>query len=255
MLLGRDRTVREQNSMSVDSSSNVAMARMPGRKKLLLLACNAIPLVQLAVTGGLLWLWWPSPWMCLGTVIGVVYILPPLICRATMAIAPIERQAIAVGSREFFIWWFTLNLQVLFCRFPCLEETLRLVPSIYSFWLRLWGAKIGKLTYWAAGVTILDRPWLEIGDHVIFGAGVRLNAHVFMPDDSGGMFLALAPIRIGHQVTVGGYSLLVAGTEIASGQCTRAFLILPPFSRVEDGRRIKRSQAAAPCEGVDGNDL
>lgn len=257
--LGRDPAVLDLTSMSVDSSSDVAMASMPGHKKLLLLACNAIPLVQLAATGGLLWLSWPSPWLCLAAVIGVVYVLPPLICRVAMAIAPIERQAISVGSRDFFIWWFTLNLQVLFCRFPFLEETLRLVPSFYSFWLRLWGAKIGKLTYWAAGVTILDRPWLEIGDHVIFGAGVRLNAHVFMPGESGGMVLTLAPIRIGHRVTVGGYSLLVAGTEIASGQCTRAFLILPPFSRLEDGRRVKQPHApaglATSCEGVDGNDL
>jgi len=245
--------------MSIDSSSDVSMANMPGPKKLLLLACNAIPLVQLAVMGGLLWLWRPHPWICLGAAIGVVYVLPPLICRATMALMPIKRRVIPVGSRDFFVWWCTLNLQVLFCRFPFLEEALRLVPSCYSFWLRLWGAKIGKLTYWAAGVTILDRPWLEIGDHVIFGAGVRINAHVFMPDDSGGMTLALAPIRIGDRVTVGGYSLLVAGTEIAPDQCTRAFLILPPFSRLEDGRRVKQPQTptgfAASSEDAGGNDL
>jgi hypothetical protein len=246
--------------MSGDSTKNVAMADLPGPKKLLLLACNAIPLIQLAAIGGLLWLCWPHPWRCLGVVIGIVYVLPPLICRATMTLLPIEQRGlICVGSRDFFVWWFTLNLQILFCRFPFLEEALRLVPSCYSFWLRLWGAKIGKLAYWAPGVTVLDRPWLEIGQHVVFGAGVRLNAHVFMPDDSGAMVLALAAIKIGDRVTVGGYSLLVAGTEIAADQCTRAFLILPPFSRWENGRRVKPSQSptgcATSCEDVDGHDL
>ena len=245
--------------MNVDCFNDVAMADLPAPRKLLLLACNAIPLAQLAVTGGLFWLSWPSPWMCLGMVIGVIYVLPPLICRAVMVLLPIEQRLISIGSRDFFIWWFTLNLQVLYCRFPFLEEILRLIPSCYSFWLRLWGAKIGKLTYWAAGVVILDRPWLEIGDQVIFGAGVRLNAHVFMPDNSGKMVLALAPISIGQRVTVGGYSLLVAGTNIGPDQCTRAFLILPPFSRLENGRRVKQSRdptdSATSCESGSGDDL
>lgn len=173
---------------------------------------------------------------------------------ATMFLMPIRRRVIPVGSRDFFVWWFTLNLQVLLCRFSFLEELLRLVPSCYSFWLRAWGAKIGKLTYWAAGTAILDRPWLEIGDHVIFGASVRLNAHVFMPDQ-GEMVLVLAPIKIGDRVIVGGYSLLVAGSEIVSGQCTRACQILPPFSRLEAGRRIKTLQELVIQDTGDVHDL
>jgi hypothetical protein len=245
--------------MSSGTTNKFAMADMPSSKKLLLLACNVIPLIQLAGMGGLLWLWWQHPWRCLVVVITVVYVLPPLICRMTMAMLPIKRQVIPVGSRDFFVWWLTLNLQVLFCRFPFFEEVLRLVPSFYSFWLRLWGAKIGKLTYWAAGVTILDRSWLEIGNHVIFGASVRLNAHVFMPDKSGGMSLVLAPITVGDRVTIGGYSLLVAGTEIKSDQSTRAFLIMPPFSCLEDGHRVKQHKTpigfAASCEVTVSDDL
>jgi hypothetical protein len=152
---------------------------------------------------------------------------------------PIRRQIIPLGSRDFFVWWFTLNLQMLFCRLHVLEELLRIVPGCYSMWLRLWGAKIGKLTYWAAGVRILDRPFLRIGDHVTFGAGVRLNPHVMMPDAQGQRVLVLAPITIGDQANVGGYSLLVSGGEIAAGECTQACLLLPPFNRVEGGRRRK----------------
>ncbi|MGD9126551.1 MAG: hypothetical protein PVH19_04155, partial [Planctomycetia bacterium] len=152
---------------------------------------------------------------------------------------PIRREKIPLGSRDFFVWWFCLSLQVLFCRFPFLEELLRLIPSCYSFWLRLWGAKIGKLTYWSAGTQILDRQFLQIGDNVTFGAGVKLNPHVFLSDEQGRTFLMLAPVKIGDRVNVGGYSLLVAGTEIASDQSTRAFLIMPPFNRFVDGKRCK----------------
>lgn len=228
--------------MSTDSSGKVALNSLPASKKLLLLLCNLIPLAEVAAMGGLCWRLRESPWIGLAAVLGVLYVLPPLASRAVMAALPIRRTVIAVGSREFFVWWFTLNLQMLFCRFAFLEELLRIVPGCYSLWLRLWGAKIGKMTYWAAGTTILDRPWVEIGDRVIFGAGTRLNAHVFAPDGQGEMTLVLAPIKIADRVTVGGYSLLVAGTEIASDQCTRAFLILPPFSRLVDGRRVKPSQ-------------
>lgn len=246
--------------MSDEATNHVAMAKMPASKKFLLLLCNAIPLAQIAATAGVVWICWPSVWKCLAVVFGMIYVLPPLACRAALAWVPIKRTIIPVGSRDFFVWWFTLNCQVLLCRFSFFEELLRIVPSCYSFWLRLWGAKIGKLTYWAAGVSILDRPWLSIGDHVIFGAGVRLNAHVFMPDKTGAMVLALAPVTIGDRVTIGGYSLLVSGTEIASDQCTRAFLILPPFTRWEDGRRKKGPaepvrESAELQEGVGDHDL
>ena len=132
-----------------------------------------------------------------------------------------------------------MQLQVVFCRLTFLEELLRMVPSLYSAWLRLWGAKIGRLTYWAAGTMILDRSFLRVGDDVIFGAGVRINAHVLQKQDDGGLELLLGTIKIGDRASVGGYSLLTSGCEIAAGEATHAFLILPPFSRWEHGKRAK----------------
>ena len=118
-----------------------------------------------------------------------------------------------------------------------LEETLRLIPGLYSLWLRGWGSRIGKLTYWAPRTVILDRGFLDLGDHVILGAGVRLNPHVIERDPE--PTLRLAPIKIGDGAMIGGYSLLTAGTEIAAGEATRAFLISPPFSRWKNGSRIR----------------
>jgi hypothetical protein len=218
------------------------MTNLPVLRKFLLLLCNLIPLAQITAMGLLGWWLRGSPWHGLAAILAVVYVLPPLACRAAVFVLPIRRTVIPVGSREFFVWWYALNLQLLFCRFGFLEELLRLVPGCYSFWLRLWGAKVGTLTYWAAGTTILDRPWLEIGDHVVFGAGVRLSGHLLRPDAEGGPVLLLAPVRIGDRATVGAYSLLGPGAEIVAGQCGSALLVLPPFSRWENGRRHKPSQ-------------
>src|SRR5438132_13968823 len=116
---------------------------------------------------------------------------------------------------------------MMFNRFPFLEEALRVFPGLYSNWLRLWGSHIGRLTLWAPGVAVLDRGYLDIGDDVLFGAGVRLNAHVLLHDRNGATELALGRIRIGSGAFIGGYSLLTAGTEIAAGDSTRAHLISP----------------------------
>jgi len=215
------------------------MAALSRRGKLLMLVGNALPLVHCA---GLVWVVvvLHEDWrVCVGWVLAVLYLVPPLVCRGIAMVVPIRRERIEIGSREFFSWWFSLNVQILFSRFAFLEEILRIVPGCYSLWLRLWGSRIGRLTYWAAGLRILDRQYLEIGNNVTFGADVRINPHVMLPDENGRMILMLAPVKIGDRVNVGGYSLLVAGTEIAEDQCTRAFLILPPFSRLEKGRRHK----------------
>jgi len=88
-------------------------------------------------------------------------------------------------------------------------------------------------------VRILDRSLIEIGDDVIFGAGVRLNPHVIADDDSGAALLHLGPVRIGSGCSVGGYSLLTAGTIVESGQTLKAFSLSPPFTTWRDGRRAK----------------
>ena len=215
----------------------------PGQQ-LLLLALNSLPLLQLVSIAVLVFL----PPLSLGWGLvagaGLLYLMPPLAARSILLFCGRREGRITIGSRDFFVWWALLNLQVIFCRFPVLEELLRLVPGLYSAWLRLWGARIGRLTYWAPGTRILDRPFLEIGDDVIFGAGARLNAHVLARDPSGDLELLLATITIGARSMIGGYSLLTAGTQIAPDESTRAFLVSPPFSQWKDGRRVKDQRSA-----------
>lgn len=200
----------------------------PGFARIAMLLLNLIPLLHAA--GSIACLFTPWPWM-FPVVLYLLPLLPGRLLRESLKSAPAE---IPLGSADFLKWWACFQCQVLFLRFPALEETLRLVPGLYSLWLRLWGSRIGRLTYWAPGTIILDRGFLEIGDHVVFGAGVRINPHVV--EDS---TLRLARVKIGARAAIGGYSLLTAGTEISPDESTRAFLISPPFSTWKDGKRIR----------------
>lgn len=210
--------------------------------RVLMLLLNFLPAIHVVLIIGLLWmsfLNWPAR---IGAALAALYLLPPLVARLVLFILPISQGRIAVGGKAFFSWWATFQLQVLFCRLPFLEETLRLIPGLYSFWLRLWGSRIGRLTYWAAGTIVTDRSFLRVGDDVVFGAGVRLNAHVLAKNKEGEMELLLADLKIRDRVIVGGYSLITAGAEISSDEATRAEMLLPPFSIWKDGKRIKHKQ-------------
>lgn len=200
----------------------------PGIPRLAMLVLNLIP--PLHAAGSIACLFTPWPWL-FPIALYLLPLLPGRLLREALRSAPLE---IPLGSPDFLKWWACFQCQVLFLRFPALEEILRLIPGLYSLWLRLWGSRIGRLTYWAPGTLIIDRGFLDIGDGVVFGAGVRINPHV-VEDGT----LKLAPVSIGDGAAIGGYSLLTAGSVIFPGETTRAFLISPPFSKWKDGKRIR----------------
>ena len=174
---------------------------------------SAIPLVYAwtASDSGTVWL---AP---------VILYLLPVIVRLFLVVRPLTLGQVSTNHVGFLAWWFTAQWQVLFVRLPFLEELLRLVPGLYSLWLRLWGARVGSLVYWAPGVVILDRPLVRIGNRVIFGIGVRLNPHVIAPMDDGRVGLHISHVTIGDDALVGGYSLLLPGSEIEAGAITKPF--------------------------------
>jgi serine acetyltransferase len=223
--------------------SRLAQANLTGRQKLLLLALNLIPLAHVATLVFIV-AWVSSNWIARAfTGIGVLYLLPPALAFFARKSIALRQGRIAYGSRSFFAWWTLLQLQMIFNRLPVLEELLRLVPGVYSAWLRLWGAKIGRLTFWSPGTMILDRSFIQVGDDAILGAGVRINPHVLVKNSSGNSELLLGAVKIGDGARVGGYSLLTAGAEIAAGEVTDALLVLPPFSSFKDGKRIRPKEA------------
>lgn len=209
------------------------------KKRLLILLFNYIPLFHVSLTVFFILLPWDHLWKRIVAGFCCLYLLPPIISRSVLMLFPVKEGKIATSSKDFLVWWLLSNLQSVFCRFTFLEEFLRIFPGFYSQWLRLWGAKIGRLTYWAPGTIILNRSFIEIGDDVIFGAGVRLHPHILEHSKEGQNVLLLATVKIGDRAMVGGYSLLTAGTEIAPDENTQAFLISPPFTKWKDGHRIK----------------
>lgn len=223
--------------METESSADLhSVTVWPRGLRLQMLLWNFLPLFH--VCGVIACAWYGSFWLA----IAGLYMFPPLLCRTILILFPLQGGSYQVKSREFVTWWATAQTQMIFCRLPILEELLRLVPGLYSMWLRLWGAKIGKLTFWAPGVRILDRSFLQVGDDVVTGAGVRLNAHVIDCVD-GESKLHLAGIVIGNCCNIGGYSLLTAGCRVIDGEALHAFALLPPFSQWSKGRRTKIAAA------------
>lgn len=219
-----------------------------GIQKLLMLMGNVVPLLHILSTAALMF--YMHRLGLTATILGVgllYYCAPPVLARITLTLFPIRMTRITPDSREFFTWWFLINLQGSFNRFPATEEWLRIFPGIYSAWLRLWGSRIGSTVFWSPGTKVLDRSFLDIGDRVIFGAGVRLNPHV-LDNITGELQLILATIKIGDFALVGGYSLITAGTEIMPGEVTKATLLSPPFSIWKNGRRMNQREVRQSVE-------
>jgi hypothetical protein len=213
------------------------------REKLLLLLLNAWPLAHLVATICLATLPpWPLAWRLVAAFAGLL-LVPPLLCRLIVG-GGLASGEIAVPSRTFFRWWATWQLQMIFNRLPWLEEMLRFVPALYSTWLRLWGARLGRLTLWSPGVRIFDRPLLRIGDDVVLGLDVRIVGHFGSVDADGRATFILGPITIGDRATLGAAALLAPGVVIESDQCTEALFLGPPFTHWRGGERVPPSAAS-----------
>ena len=88
---------------------------------------------------------------------------------------------------------------------------------------------------------VVDVEFLVVGDDVVFGAGVRLNAHV-IDGEAGQSVLHLGPVEIGAGARIGGYAVLTAGTVVEAGEHVHAFALCPPFTRWQGGRRSRPAQ-------------
>lgn len=220
------------------TGARAAFAGLSRSAQAAMLLLNALPFCHVALIAiGSVSM--PGAFAKAAVAIGGIYLAPPLLVRLLLKLRPLRAGSYQLDAPEFLRWWASAQGQILFCRFPFLEEMLRLVPGLYSAWLRLWGAKVGRLTYWAPEMRIFDRSLIEIGDDVVFGVGGRLVPHVIAEDGSGAAHLHLGPVRIGDGCRIGGYSLLTAGTVVEPGQTLKAFSLSPPFTLWRDGRRSK----------------
>ena len=160
-------------------------------------------------------------WAAVAAAFVILYLVPPLLHRAHDVVWPLKAGSHDIVGAHYVPWWGSHQLQRLYMTFPALEAALRLVPGLFSAWLRLWGAKVGRKVYWTPTLEITDRSLLDIGDGAVFGQDAVMVAHVIMPRD-GKMSLYFKTIVVGKGALIGGQSVLGPGAVVKPGVMVRA---------------------------------
>jgi energy-coupling factor transporter transmembrane protein EcfT len=82
---------------------------------------------------------------------------------------------------------------------------------------------------------IEDPDLTEIGERVIFGAGVAIGAHFWNNLPSGKRVFVTAPVKIGARATIGAYSLVSLGCQIGEDAIIEPHSYLLPHTEVPAG--------------------
>jgi acetyltransferase-like isoleucine patch superfamily enzyme len=178
----------------------------------------------------------------LGLALIILYILPPLLLRTLQMFYPMTEGVSYLGKKTSFgnMWFVSYQLQLIFTTFGVFEKILILLPGCYSFWLRLWGAKIGKKINWTPECKIVDRSLLSIGDRVLIGNRSYISSHVIKKKD-GKYLLWVAPVSIGHDSVLAFSSVLSAGVVVGNNCFVEAGAGLYPGTVVKDGETYARN--------------
>ena len=139
--------------------------------------------------------------------------IPLCASRVHALIFPLQEGTSYIVGGAYCPWFGAHQLQVVYVTFPALEAALRLVPGLFSAWLRLWGSKVGRRVYWTPHVEILDRGLLEIGDGVIFGHRSGVSGHIISPTPDN-LVLYANRVRIGEHAFIGAGSYLGPGVTV-----------------------------------------
>lgn len=161
-----------------------------------------------------------------------IYGLPVLVYRLHEWVYPVREGISYLQNKEYSPWWGSHQIQAIYIAIPALEAVLRLIPGVFSCWLRLWGAKVGRDVYWTPGLEIADRSLLEIGDRVVIGHRVGIYSHVIKPRKQN-LMLYVKKVKIGSNVFVGAGSHLAPGIVIGDGSYLPAASNLYPNQKVQ----------------------
>ncbi|MEH2218584.1 MAG: acyl transferase [Nostoc sp.] len=161
-----------------------------------------------------------------------IYGLPVLVYRLHEWVYPVREGISYLLGEEYSPWWGSHQIQVIYIAIPVLEAVLRLIPGVFSCWLRLWGAKVGRDVYWTPGLEIADRSLLEIGDRVVVGHNVGIYCHIIKPRKQN-LMLYVKKVKIGCDVFVGAGSNLAPGVVVADGSYLPAATKLYPNQKVQ----------------------
>jgi hypothetical protein len=172
-----------------------------------------------------------------------IYFLPPLSCRLFLYFYPIKIGASVVGKSnpEGSSWLIAHHMQKIFDCLPLLEGCLKLIPGVYSFWLRSWGAKIGKKVQWTPECRIVDRTLIQIGDRCLVGNMSYIAAHALKKKD-GRYLLYCKPVQLGADVVLSYRSTVSPGCVLGDKAFVEAGASLYPGQKLETGQSYTRSE-------------
>jgi len=173
-------------------------------------------IVLLLTSGSIIYLAYSPGIFSILAILFSLYGLPVLVYQLHQLIYPLQEGISYLQGKEYSPWWGSHQIQVIYIAIPALEAVLRLIPGLFSFWLRLWGAKVGRNVYWTPGLEIADRGLLEIGDRVVIGHRVGIYSHVIKPRKQD-LMLYVKKVKIGKNVFVGAGSHLAPGVVIEDG--------------------------------------
>ncbi len=175
------------------------------------------PAIVLLLTGGSLIYFAHSPSILSAlAILFSLYGLPVLVYRLYQWRYPLPEGISYLRGKNYSSWWGSHQIQVIYIAIPALETVLRLIPGVFSGWLRLWGAKVGRNVYWTPGLEIADRGLLEIGDRVVMGHRVGIYSHIIKPRKQD-LMLYVKKVKIGNDVFIGAGSHLAPGVVIKDG--------------------------------------
>ncbi|WP_353931562.1 acyl transferase [Okeanomitos corallinicola TIOX110] len=191
------------------------------------------PTLILLLTGStIVYFIYSHNFICIFAIFFFIYGLPLLVYRLHKKNYRITEGISYLQDQKYIPWWGSHQIQVIYIAIPVLESVLRLIPGVFSMWLRLWGSKIGKNVYWTPGLEIADRGLLEIGNNVVMGHRVGISSHVIKPRKDN-LMLYVKKVKIGNDVFIGGGTLIAPGVVIHDGQFIAVNTTLLPNQKVK----------------------
>jgi hypothetical protein len=232
------------------TAGEVEQAVDAGRITTFALALNYLPVAQLLLGAIAIFSLASSTASALLLAAAWLYLLPPAVCRLTLAAfgTPCGR-GLTQDARAFKVWWFLHQWQIVFDRLPWLEELLRLAPGLYALWLRMWGGRVSPLVYWGAGSLVVDRPLVVVEAGAIIGMGAALTGHLGVRGEDGIYRVDIAAPHVGSGAIMGARSGLGPGAELAADRMLPAGRLIPAFTRWDGSG--KRGLPATPEESPD----
>ena len=155
-------------------------------------------------------------WGAFFEILASIYLVPVISFRIHNLISPLQYGLNNLSEQKYSSWWGGHQIQLIYAVCPFFERLLRVIPGLYSAWLRMWGSKVGKNVYWTPQVELYDRGSMIIGDEVIFGQKVECYCHIIKPKAEV-LRLYTKPITIGNRVFLGAGTRIGPGVKIDDG--------------------------------------